>query len=824
MINLKLITENTARDIRSGDGRVSILTQTALLVFLLTLTLTSASIQNYLSSNLDQMLGADMVIESHTPIGRPAREQLESKVTGLSKTELIFITLTFEDKWERVQLKLVDDAYPLQGQMQIGENPAAVSRPADQGPQKGEIWLGPRLATKLGARVGHTIVLAEQPLRITQILFHEPDRIMEGHSVALRAMVNAQSTNNLSLHYSGGRSRYLISADEPALQDVENWTNDTLPGASIVKKYGGQHPLAGFWRRTENFLGLASVILFFMGAVALDMTNRRWLAKTRYRLAIYASFGTSMGRATAMAMIEWLFTFLLSLFVASLLAAGAYMLILGELQSYFPGLIAGWYPVAALKTVGLVFLLLLALQIPSFIQLRQASLLSLIRSTTEGNFIWHRLFWGLAAVSGLAAAYSDNLLLTGMTLTAIAVALLLMIALTWLILWTGDLWGRRRSGLLPFAFFIMRQRLFTKSAQIVGLGLCGLLLLFTLMLMRDMGSMMEGYGRTHNGNLLVSEAQANQVDAIHTWAEKNNSAVRQLRPFVSAKLIEVNGQRLADYMQKPSDTLATLKDPIRLSWSNSIPANNQLTGGTWWVPDTENWQQISTEPEVMTDMGFQYGDKLTYQIGEEQHEFTLTASHAFKPGGSSITFWFQIPTSAREHINAPTRYMGSMELPDSAWSELSSLWQRYPTLALVPLKELTQRFDRILGIVTKVTNGYAGMVLLLALFVLAASVSGYRADDQQKNGLLMSMGLRKKDCLWLNFYDWGVTALIASLGAVAGTWVAGHLIYEAQFGLSYNPNILWLLGTISVMILLVCSVGYLACRQSLKVSARDLLA
>ena len=392
----------------------------------------------------------------------------------------------------------------------------------------------------------------------------------------------------------------------------------------------------------------------------------------------------------------------------------------------------GFHPIAALKTIALVFLLLLALQVPSFLQLGKASLLSLIRSTAEGSYIWHRLFGGLAAVSLLAAAYSDNMLLTGMTLTAIAISLLIMIVLTWVVLWLGDVWGRRRAGLLPFAFYIMRQRLFAKSAQIVGLGLCGLLLLFTLMLMRDLGSMMEGYARSHDGNLLVSEAQEEHVTAIQAWSEETGSSIRQLSPFVSAQLIAVNGQALEDYMQKPSDSLATLKDPIRLSWSGEIPANNMLKGGSWWDPDTSDWQQISTEPEVMTDIGFEYGDTLTYQIGEQRADFTLVASHAYKPGAGSITFWFQMPPSGREHLSAPTRYMGSMELPESAWGELATLWQQFPTLGLVPLREIMERFDRTLGIVTRVTSGYAGMVLLLALFVLAASVSGFRADDSQK--------------------------------------------------------------------------------------------
>lgn len=823
MNRFKLILENSWRNLRGGDGRISMATQTALLFFLLTLTLTSASIQSYLADNLDQMLGSDLVVESHSPLTGSDEAAFRSLAGGLSVTQLTDITLTHKDEWARVQLKLVDDAYPLQGNLQIGDTPVATQRVVSRGPKVGEIWIDSRLATKLGTQVGDILTIGGTDLTLGAILFHEPDRIMEGHSVAMRAMAHAKSLDIASITSSKGRTRYLVTADEAQQQAIEKWSRQTLPGASVTKKFGGQHPLASFWQRTENFLGLASVILFFMGAVALDMTNRRWLSKMRYRLAIYASFGTRTRTAMLMALGEWLAGFLLSIALANTLAIFAYGLIVGELQGYFPGLRAGWHVAPALKTIGLFFLLLLALQVPSFIQLSRASLLSLIRNPAESSHVWQRLFWSVASVTLLAAAYSDNMLLTGMTLAAIATALALMVVLTWAVIRLGDLWGRRRAGLLPFAFFMMRQRLFAKSAQVMGLGLCGLLLLFSLMLMRDLGTTMEGYGRSHDGNLMIAEAQAEQVDAIRRWAGETGSSVRSLRPFVSAQLVSVNGKALAD-MQKPSDTLATLKDPIRLSWTDAMPKNNRLADGKWWPAGTDNWQQISAESEVMTDIGLNYGDTLRYQIGGKAYDFTLVASHAYQPGAGSITFWFQVPLSAKAQIDAPTRYMGSMELPEPAWDALAGLWQQYPTLSLVPLKELTERFDQTLGIVTKVTSGYAAMVLLLALFVLAASVSGFSADDRQKNGLLMSMGLRESDCLQLNFYDWGVTALIAAAGAIAGTWSAGLLIYQAQFNLTYNPDMLWVAAVVFAMVATVCLVGYLACRQSLKVSVRNLMA
>jgi len=85
------------------------------------------------------------------------------------------------------------------------------------------------------------------------------------------------------------------------------------------------------------------------------------------------------------------------------------------------------------------------------------------------------------------------------------------------------------------------------------------------------------------------------------------------------------------------------------------------------------------------------------------------------------------------------------------------------------------------------------------------------------------MGLRKKDCLKLNLYDWAITAIIAATGAIVGTWVAGHLIYQSSFGLTYAPDPLWVIGVVTLMVFVVCSVGLFYCQRSLRTSVRHLL-
>ncbi|WP_430429440.1 ABC transporter permease [Parasphingorhabdus sp.] len=821
---IKLAFDNFLNDSKSSDGRLVILTQITLILFLATLSLTSASVQQYLDGNLNNMLGADVSVSGPRPLSNSDDQLLSQKASGIARIQLLPLAISLRGKTIPVQLKVIGDRYPLQGSLKIGtaEN-RSIQKTIEHGPPSGEIWLGPRASSKIGANIGDRIAIGEDMFRFSAIIYHEPDRLMEGHSVSMRAMINSNSLAIEDFKSSKMRYRYLLTATPDQQADVENWAAETLSDFTLLTKAGGGHPLALFWQRTENFLGLASVILFFLAAIAIDMANRRYLERQKQRLAVYLSFGQTLASCLRLSLLQWLFGFLLSFVIAVSLSYIAQYFLIGQLIDQFPGITSGWHLAIIAKTTGLIFLLLLAFQIPMLWQLSRTSLVGLIRAVEYPSAQLLRIFWGFASISLLAAYYSDNFLLTGLTLGALGAALLLMAILSWIILTAGEFWGRRYPGLLSFNFFIMKQRMLSKSSQILGLGLCSLLLLFTLMLMKDIGDTMKGYTRANDGNLMVAELQEKDKPALENWSRKNQSEIRQLRPYAAAKLSEINGQPIDAAISTPSETLATVKNSIRLHWSNTIPSNNKLVGGKWWSEKESNWNQISAEEEVMTDLGLNYGDQLTFVIGGKATIFELVASHAFKPGRGSVTFWFQIPERAMDVIKPDVFYMGSIELPEAAWSELGSLWRNYPSLSLVPLKELTQRFDDLLAIVTKLVVGYAAMVLIMTALVIAASMKGFEAEDRQKNGLLMSMGVTKKACVKLALYDWLTVSLIAAIGAIAGTWLAGFLIYQSQFSMIYEPDPIWLVSTMLAIGVTVCGIGVIYSRNSLSTSINNLL-
>ncbi|TQV89300.1 ABC transporter permease [Aliikangiella coralliicola] len=829
---IKLSWQLFRQQYHTSDNRLLRWIQGCLLFFLLSLSLSSVSIQTHLEKNLQQLLGADLVLSQYQPLTESQLAHANSLSTNHTLVQLLGLTLTNGEKWQKVKLKLVGDNYPLQGNLTVSDTLSGETIAARSGPRPGEIWVDARLFSSLELSIGQSISIAEKPFRVTRIIHHEPDKLLEGHgAVSMRAMIHADEIGLFDEEVSelgSGKAteaqyRYLFETNSAHHQSFLTWTKKELPGAQVVHR-GGGHPLALFWQRTENFLGLASVLLFLMAAIAIDLTGRRQLINQKRFVALCLSMGISRTQGITLAVLQWFIGFILLLIPALILASITQVFIIGELQAQFPELSSQWQWLPIMKTIVLLLALLAIFQIPGWMELSHVSVPQLIRQQSNKRSNWIRFFWSILSITGLAVFYSDNGLLTGFVLGAMLATLLLMMSLTWILLMVGEKVTQRRQGLLPFTFFIMKQRLLSKSVQILGVGLCVTLLLFTLVLMKDMGNAMQGYVRHHDGNLMITRAQAHQVENIKQWAKQTGSQMRQLKPYLHGQVVKINGASLSEHTTKPSDSMAALKARVRLHWSAQVPANNQLQSGQWWTQNTENWNQVSVEEEVMTDIGLKLGDRLSFLVEGKVYDFVIKATHVYKPGNGSITFWFQVPPEAIKHIDANQYYMGSMELPENAWPELSKLWQQNPRVYLLPIREMTERFDNILAIITKLVTFFSAMIIFMAVLVITASVKGYEVDDRKKNGLLLSFGLPKSSCVRLSLYEWLITALIAAIGAIVGTWLAGELIYQSQFSMNYVPDVLWLSVALVITTVLVCCAGLISSRASLNASIQQLVA
>ncbi|WDE09553.1 ABC transporter permease [Thalassomonas haliotis] len=870
--NVKLAWHFFKQEYQHTHQRLLRWTQAVLLLFIVTLSQSSESIQGYLNNNLQGLLGADAVISQRQALTTKQQSDVAELTDKVVVTQQVQTTLTHKGLWQQAKLKAVDDHYPLQGELLTSPSLFEKTAPEDEkqgflgqskkgqskkgqskrgqsqqskaqqtfsGPKPGEIWPDARLFASLSLNIGDFIQVGEQHFLVSRVLHHEPDRLMEGHSVDMRAMINAVDMSRLQFPADLIHYRYLIAANTGQINKLLQWQQQHLPAAQLHHKQGA-HPLALFWQRTENFIGLASIILFFMAAIAIDQLAQVHMKKDQYFSAICMSLGVTKSTGIQVSIFKWFMGLLCLLPVVLLLSTAFHWLIIHYLSETFIDLRWQWYFWPTLKSISFVVAVFAVFHAPVWFSLYSSTVARLFNGNSKGASHWLGKICSLLVLLVVAITYSDNGLLTLMMVTAIAITIALMIFMSWGVLTLGEKWTKHISGLVPFTLYMMKQRLVSKSTQIMGVGLCAFLLLFTLMLLKDLGVTMTAYQRQHDGNVMVSQASQGQIEYINQWAEEQGVNIRQAKPYMYAKLIEINGRSLAEFSQKPSDSLATFNKPIRLHWNETLPENNEVDQGQYWnvkgqqtgneqgkknqQDNSQDWQQVSVEQEVMTDLGLALGDQLTFYIGQQSVTFNISASHVFKPGAGSITFWVQMPDTAVAHIQASHYFMASLELESQQWSLLPDLWQKFPTLRMVSLKEMTERFDSILAMITKVISGFSLMIVLLATVVILASISALEGKEKKKNSIIMSFGFSKTTCLQLNVIEWLVTALITAAGAIAGTYIAGLLIYQSQFSLPYQPDFIWLLAALSAILLLVAALGVYASRRNLQSSVRQLMA
>lgn len=821
--NSKLAWHFYQQEFSSPHQRLLRWTQGILLLFILTLGQTSQSIQGYLNDNLQSLLGADAVLSQASALTTQQRNELAAITSNIVQTQDIKTTLTHNGQWQRTKLKAVDVQYPLQGQLLTSKSLNDEEVATFSGPEQGHIWLDARLLAGLSINVGDYLQIANQTFLVARVLHHEPDRLLEGHNVDMRAMINSADINSLGfapelIHY-----RYLIAASNSQIDTLITWQQTNLPAAQIHHKQGN-HPLTLFWQRTENFMGLASILLFFMAAIAINQLTQVHIKKDQYFSAICMSFGATKSNGIQVSILKWLFGLLLIMPVVIALSAISHWLIINWLNDTFANIAWQWHLTSMVNSILAVTAIFAIFHAPVWLSLRNNSVAKLFNNNKQGLSHWLSKLSSLVVLSLVVVSYSDNALLTLMMVAAIAFTIIIMIVISWSSLTLGEKLSQNFSGLMPFSLFMMKQRLVSKSTQILGVGLCAFLLLFTLMLLKDLGATMTSYQRQHDGNIIVSQATQPQMQFIENWANEHTIDIRQAKPYMYAKLIAVNNQSLAEFSDKPSDSMATFSNAIRLHWSETVPTNNKVIEGQWWQADSENWQQISIEEEVMTDLGLALGDWLTFFIGQQQVKLQIVASHVFKPGAGSITFWVQMPPTALAHIQSAHYSMASIELNQQQETLLPALWQKFPTLRMVSLKEVTERFDSMLAMITKVISGFSLMIIILASVVILASISALESQEKKKNSIIMSFGFTRATCLKLNIIEWLVTASITAIGAILGTYFSGVLIYQSQFSLNYQPDFIWLGTTLVIILSLVTGLGIYASRHSLQSSVKQLMA
>ncbi|MGE0809168.1 MAG: ABC transporter permease [Immundisolibacter sp.] len=714
-----------------------------------------------------------------------------------------------------VELKAVDAAYPLLGELRIAD------RGVQKAPAPGTVWAEPVLLAQLGVAVGQALDLGHASFTVAGVIEHEPDRVAGAFSIGPRVLLNLADlpATRLVSPQSRIRSR-LLYAPPPgeAAQLIKALARALPDGLTVETADEGLDETRNLTRQAADFLRLVALagVVLAAAAVVLAASNL-----TEKRLSAAAAL-KALGASRRLVLLAYAGLVATVALLGGLLGAAAGtglerllpVLLRGLVPTDLPPADAGLLPVA----LGLALLVALAVATPPLLRLGATPPAAVLRAPSEGEV--ERGF-ARTETAGLAIA----LLLCGAVYGWLGASAMRGLLGLGVLLGAALLFGvgarllaraaRRASVRGPFAWRYAAAAFGRAPAHTVlavaALGFGVLAIVTPALVEADLLKQWQMRVPPDAPNRFLIDVQPDQRDAVAQVLAAGGAQGVDLRPMVRARLVAVDGQPPPP--PKTERARRFLERENNLTWRAEPEPGNRLVAGRWWTADATE-PQISLEQEWAAEVGVGLGDTLTFDIGGQPVTGTVTSLREVNWESLRSNFFVVFAPGALGE--APATYVTAYRIdPARADALLHALVQPFPNLTVIDLEAMTATLQDMVAQLSRATGFLAVFTLLAGLAVLLAAVLAERSRLLTEAAVLRTLGASRRQLgavYNLRFALLGGAAALLGCGAAVA---AGAFACLRYLDIPYRPNALALLATVLLATGLVTLTGRLGARRVL---------
>lgn len=205
------------------------------------------------------------------------------------------------DRRALVEIKAVDDAYPLYGTMELAKGGSLAGTLGRENGVWG-ITVEESLAARLDAKVGDRILVGDLEVEIRDVIAREPDRVASGLAIGPRVMMTQDALVATGLVRPGSlvtwRYRLRLTDDsEAGVKAFSADLEDAFPDAGwrLRDRSNGAPGMRRFIDRLTLFLTLVGLTSLIVGGVGVGNGVRSYLDTKRDVVATFKCLGASGG-------------------------------------------------------------------------------------------------------------------------------------------------------------------------------------------------------------------------------------------------------------------------------------------------------------------------------------------------------------------------------------------------------------------------------------------------------------------------------------------------------------------------------------------------
>jgi putative ABC transport system permease protein len=783
----------TVRDWRAGELRLLAAALVTAVAAVTSVGFLVDRIRLGLERDASQLLGADLVLSSDSPIdaalaGRALAAGLQTASTVVFPS--MALSERDRDRNALAAVKAVSAGYPLRGRLRISEAPGTADAPTADVPAQGDAWVDSQLLQSIGANVGDRIKLGESSFRIARVIAIEPDRGAQFINFAPRVMLNLADLPATQLIATGSRVTYrlLMAGEREAVRAFGATLDKQLArGQRLESLEGGRPEMQRTLDRAQRFLALVALLAAMIAAVAVAAGARRFSLRHLDSCAMMRCLGLAQADIFRLFALEFLLVGLAACVVGMLAGYAFHFGLLAMLGSLIGTTLPLPSLLPAVQGLACGLVLLLGFALPPLAQLRQVPPLRVLRKDIglpTGRAALGYLV-GLVGFFALLLWSADDLKIGALTAGGFAIGLVVFALVAWLALqllkplrvMTGKLGISWR-----FALAAVQRRPAATVVQLVSLAV-GLMALLLLTVTRtDLVNAWRSSAPPDAPNRFIVNIQPDQVDALDARLRAADVDA-PISPMVRGRLVEVNGRPVGpeDFTGDRAQRLVDRE--FNLSYATDAPTHNRITAGRWFRDGSD---ELSLEVGIADTLGLKIGDAMTFDIVGQRVTARVTSLRKVNWDSMRANFFVILPPSLL--ADKPASFITAFHLPAARAGLSGDLLREFPNLTVIDTTAVFRQVQAVIDQVVAAVEFLFVFTLAAGVLVLYAALASSRDERVREAGLLRALGASRQQLSRAQVAEMvcigGLAGFLAAAGASGIGWALARYAFEFDYVVS----------------------------------------
>ena len=841
-LKLSLALSIALRELRAGAGRLSIF------VLCIALGVAAVAAIGSLSASFDEalarqgrlLIGGDLSFELiHRQADSAERAALESLGEVSESASFRAMARSAEGKSALVEVKAVDNAYPLYGDVSItrAERPGPVWRDPDV------VLVERTLLDRLNLDIGSKIAIGDATVTIGGILGEQPDRLADRLAYGPKLLMFRDTLAHTGLVQPGSLIRWTYrvklpearSADKEFLVETRNNVEKQFPQSGFAI-HDWTDPAPSLRRdadRFTQFISFVGLTALLLGGIGVGNAIRSYMAKKREVIATFKCLGATSRLVLLVYLIQALLLATVGIAIGLLIGALTPALLAALYADALPITLAVEphpMPLIAAALAGLLTMVLFVLWPLG----RAASVSPAVLMRAHLTEERERSPWPYAvgsAVAGialfaLAIAGSEERAITASISAGIVLAFLLLTGFGLLVQRLAAKLRRAKPTSLALAIASIGGPGSPARAIAVSLGLGLGLLVATALIHRALLKEIEG-------NIEADAPAYYFVDVEESDIGKFGDTVKAIvpdaklddAPMLRGRIVALKGVP-AEKVEANPDARWVLSGDRGLTYTDAVPPASTLVEGTWWPKDYSGSPLVSFDAELAKGLGLKLGDTITVNILGRNVDAKIASLR--KIDWESLAINFVMVFSPNTLAGAPHRALTTLELPKGTDPALEgkviqALSERFPLVTAVKVGDIVAAAKELLTKVMTAIKATAGVTLLIGAAVLAGAVAAGQQQRKYLAVLYKTLGATRWRIVSAELLEFGLLGLATALLSVLVATITAWALCKWAFDVTFVFSPLAVLETVLLALALVLTVGALTTWRLLSVKAAPYL-